>query len=134
MHKKLRADKKTGARNRHLTESDRGAYSRNTPRKPRSINELLTHRDALRHLVDAIPVTESWLAWLRAALPAELAAHLVGVIAKPPALVVLADGAAWAARLRYALAARQAGIRARDGSITRTVVRLQPDARPDAGN
>ena len=26
------------------------------------------------------------------------------------------------------------GIRARDGSITRTVVRLQPDARPDAGN
>jgi hypothetical protein len=46
--------------------------------------------------------------------------------------VVFADSAAWGTRLRYALAAMQSDIAARDSAIAHTTVRVQMRAAPTA--
>jgi predicted nucleic acid-binding Zn ribbon protein len=91
----------------------------------KSVNELLSHRSGLRRIVDSIPAQLSWAEWLRAALAAPLAGHIVSAVPKSSELVVFADSAAWATRLRYALAALLPAISARDAAISRTAVRVQ---------
>jgi hypothetical protein len=125
MHKKSRADKKTGARNRHLTITSGRRTPLRPQRTPKSINELLSDRTGLRRITQGLPGARSWEDWLRAALPLELAAHVLSALPKAPELIVFADNAAWATRLRYALAALQAGILERDRALTRTRVRVQ---------
>jgi hypothetical protein len=123
MPKKPTPDKKTRARNRLTNTGFRKA--------PASINDLLARRPALTALAAAVPAQQDWVRWLRSALPAELGAHIVNVVPKTlPAsrktieLVVLADSAAWCERLRYALAALDAQITARDAAVQRTRVRV----------
>jgi predicted nucleic acid-binding Zn ribbon protein len=125
MHKKSLPDKKTGARNRSRTipTSPAGASSRRGNLK--SVNDLLTHRSGLRRIVDSIPAQLSWAEWLRTTLTAPLADHIVSAVPKSAELVVFADSAAWATRLRYALAALLPQVMARDASILRTTVRVQ---------
>ena len=117
MHKKFHADKKTGARNRDLTITSRRRRRPSPLQTPKSVKQLLANRRG--------PETRSWADWLRTALPAALAGHVVSALPKPPALIVFADNAAWAARLRYALPALQAAICQRDPALTRTGVRVQ---------
>jgi Dna[CI] antecedent, DciA len=116
MPKKPTADKKTRARNVLPKAAFRKA--------PTSINDLLLRRSAFQQLAARIPEQKSWSDWLRALVPAELAAHIVNVIPKGAELVVLADSAAWSARLRYALAALEPQITARDAAVQRTRVRV----------
>ena len=90
----------------------------------------------LRPLARALPVQQSWTEWLRERLPAELAAHVIGALPKPPPpqarsanpaggqLLVLADSGAWCTRLRYALGGLQDEVRARDGALGRINVRV----------
>ena len=78
-----------------------------------------------RQSIISIPAQLSWADWLRAALAPPLAGHIVSAVPKSPELVVFADSAAWATRLRYALAALQPDIRARDAAISRMTVRVQ---------
>ncbi|HEY1726486.1 MAG TPA: DciA family protein [Steroidobacteraceae bacterium] len=85
----------------------------------------MSNRRGLRQITDTIPRARSWADWLRAALPVELAAHLVSALPKAPELIVFADNAAWATRLRYALPALQSQIHQRDSALTRTSVRVQ---------
>jgi hypothetical protein len=122
MHKKRSADKKTSARN-----SASGPGFRKTPS---SINELLLRRPVFRELAARIPEQQSWSEWLRCLLPEELASHVVNVVPRAAGrpgtleLVVLADSAAWCARLRYALAALEDKIVERDAAVQRTRVRV----------
>ena len=73
---------------------------------------------------------QSWAEWLRGAVAAELAGHIVSAVPKEAELVVFADTAAWGTRLRYALAAMQSDIAARDSAISHTRVRVQMKSAP----
>jgi hypothetical protein len=128
MHKKPPRDKKSGARNA------RAVATRSN--KILQINDLLSKRPLLARLAAAIPAQQSWLEWLRAAVPAELAVHIVNVVprngtgaANLRELVIFADSAAWGMRLRYALAAIEADIRTRDAAVARWLVRIAPGGR-----
>jgi hypothetical protein len=110
------ADKKTRARNKLSKPGFRKA--------PSSINDLLLRRPVFRDLAARIPEQQSWLQWLREAVPAELAPHIVNVVPKGLELVVLADSPAWCTRLRYALAELAPQITARDAAVQRTRVRV----------
>jgi predicted nucleic acid-binding Zn ribbon protein len=125
MHKKSLPDKKTGARNRRRTSPTGAAGSSSRHGNLKSVNELLSHRSGLRRIVDSIPAQLSWAEWLRATLPEPLAGHIVSAVPKSSELVVFADSAAWATRLRYALAALLPAISARDAAILRMTVRVQ---------
>jgi predicted nucleic acid-binding Zn ribbon protein len=125
MHKKSLPDKKTGARNRRRTIPTSPAGVANRPGNLKSVNDLLSHRSGLRRIVDSIPAQLSWAEWLRCALAAPLSEHIVSAVPKSAELVVFADSAAWATRLRYALAALQPQVSARDATIARMTVRVQ---------
>jgi hypothetical protein len=136
MHKKSRPDKKTGARNRRPGGfSARQAVLRHA-NKPKLINDLILIKPGLRRLAARIPAQQSWLQWLRETVTAELAGHIVSAVPKNGQLVVFADSAGWGTRLRYALAAMQPDIAARDSAIADTTVRVQRQAgssRPSGG-
>ncbi|HXR18947.1 MAG TPA: hypothetical protein VN757_03330 [Steroidobacteraceae bacterium] len=123
MPKKPRADKKTRAR----IDPEKGRFRKT----PASINDLLARRPALKALAARIPEQQAWVDWLRTVVPLELAAHIVNVVPKALGtaagrveLVVLADSPAWCARLRFALAALEAQISARDAAVQHTRVRV----------
>ena len=122
MHKKHGADKKTSARN----SSSKPGFRKT----PSSINDLLQRRPVFRELGARIPEQQSWSEWLRHLVPADLAPHIVNVVPKPAGttgtleLVVLADSAAWCARLRYALGGLEPQILSRDAAVRRIRVRV----------
>jgi hypothetical protein len=125
MHKKSLPDKKTGARNQRGRNKPNAGRASRQRGKIIHINELLNGSSALSRLGAAIPVQQSWAAWLRTAVAAELAGHIVSAVPKDCELVVFADSAAWGTRLRYALATLQSEIAARDSAISHTRVRVQ---------
>ena len=92
----------------------------------------------IKHLATQSGAQQDWCDWLRRTLPEELAGHVVNVVPKALAgsaggieLVVLADSAAWGARLRFALSALGTDIATRDAAVRHTRVRVAPgqDAR-----
>ena len=123
MPKKPSTDKKTQAR----IHSAGGAFRQ----AARPVADLLRRGPALSGLASRIPEQAAWRDWLRAQLPAELAAHVINVVPRPidaagsaSELIVLADSPAWSARLRYALASLQSSVRQRDAAVQRTRVRV----------
>jgi hypothetical protein len=116
MPKKPTPDKKTRAR----ILQGKAAFGK----APTSINDLFARRPTLTALAARAPEQIAWVVWFRAALPLELGTHIVNVVPKGSELVVLADSPAWCERLRYALAAIDAQITARDGAVQRTRVRV----------
>jgi Dna[CI] antecedent, DciA len=118
MHKKTPADKKTRSRSRAAKPS--------FGKVPSRIKDLLSRGSRLQELAARLPEQQSWVQWLRSLVSPELAAHIVNVVPKPLAtepsrteLLVLADSAAWCARLRYALAGLEAEISQRDAAVQR---------------
>ena len=130
MHNKSPADKKTGARNRRRSGPTAARAAPRQRANPKSINELLSNRSGLRRITAGLAAQQSWAEWLRGAVKAELAGHVVSAVPKNAELVVFADSAAWGTRLRYALAAMQSRIAARDSAISHTTVRVQLPAAP----
>ena len=116
MPKKPTADKKTRAR---ILQGKAGFR-----KAPTSINDLLARRPALTALAARVPAQKAWVLWFRSVLPPELGTHIVNVVPKRAELTVLADSPAWCERLRYALAALEAQITARDSAVQRTRVRV----------
>jgi hypothetical protein len=80
-------------------------------------------------LAGARSAQQDWLGWLRQQLPAELQEAAVNVIPKGRELVVMTSNAAWSARLRYALAALEPQINARDPQVSKVSVRIAPLSR-----
>jgi hypothetical protein len=125
MHKKSLPDKKTGARNRRRAGGPNAALGSRRNGNLIDINQLLGSKASLARLGAVIPAQQSWADWLRSVVVAELAGHIVSAVPKNAELVVFADSAAWGTRLRYALAALQSEIAARDSAISHTSVRVQ---------
>jgi hypothetical protein len=86
----------------------------------------MTRSPVVGRVTHKLAAQQSWTAWLRESLPAELASHIVHAVPKESELVVFADTPAWCARLRYAMADIEEPIRQRDPAIQRTYVRVQP--------
>ncbi len=155
MHKKSTAGKKTGARSRALTTAmhppataevggDNGGplFSHIAAPAPTRVSHILSQQGlsqlksssrALRGGTTGESAT--WLDWMRAQLPAELAAHLVEVLPKSTGaereLLVFADSPTWCARLRYALMGIEGHVHQRDPAIRRLRARvLMPALRP----
>jgi hypothetical protein len=125
MHKKSLPDKKTGAQKRRRGGTPVAPAEQRQRGNPRIISDLLLRKSGLARIGAAIPLQQSWVDWLRAAVAAELAGHIVNAVPKDDKLVVFADSAAWGTRLRYALATLQSAIAARDSAISHTTVRVQ---------
>jgi hypothetical protein len=126
MHKKRPPDKQIGAQKRPP-----GLRSRHNPRRsPQSITDLMAARPTFKGLSGAMALQQSWAEWLGLNVPAELSMHIVSVVPKGDELVVFADSAAWGVRLRYALAAIDVEIKARDPAVRHIRLRVQARLSP----
>jgi Dna[CI] antecedent, DciA len=96
---------------------------------PRSLGDIIGAQGLLQRLAGARSAQQDWLGWLRQQLPAELQEAAVNVIPKGRELVVMTSNAAWSARLRYALAALEPQINARDPQVSKVSVRIAPLSR-----
>ena len=109
-----------------------GGKRRPTRRKrptlsPLSAAALLSRSDALLpQLTQQLALQQSWHAWLAARLPEPLPGKLAGVVERDGVLTVLGSSAAWAARLRYAVAEMEADIRAHAPALRVIRVRVMP--------
>ena len=93
----------------------------------RSIRDLLTRSaPVLSRIGDQSARQAFWRSWLAAHLPAELAGRITGVVEREGALTVLAESAAWSARLRYALQDLDREVREADPNIKRVTVKVLP--------
>jgi hypothetical protein len=92
-----------------------------------SVKDLLTKKSALLTQVSQHAIRQNhWENWLASRLPAPLAARVSSVSEHAHALVIFAESAAWAARLRYAIADLEQQIRAHDAALTAIEVRVLP--------
>jgi hypothetical protein len=100
------------------------------PVGPRPIAALLGGA-ALGGVVDDARSGDRVLAALRRALPADLAAHLSAAHLRDATLIVVADGPAWATRLRFLEPELKAALDARTRRVVRRItVRVGPPPPP----
>ena len=112
---------------RQLKNSRRGTGPGAQPRRHiAGIGELLARQPLLQSLKSTQAAGVDWLEWLGGQLPEALAPHCRQVLFKNGELTVFAESAAWAARLRYALAELETAIRQRDERVT--VIRIRTQA------
>jgi hypothetical protein len=76
---------------------------------------------------------EDWKAFLATLWGDELAGAVTQVSVREGCLTLHAGNAAWSARLRYALAEHWSAIVARDPSLKKSLVRIQPAAASAGG-
>ncbi len=104
------------------------------PKGPRRAADLLSGTNALGGLAEAARRAGKLEQTLRRALPADLQPHLRGAHLRDATLVILADGPAWATRLRFLEPELKAALDARTRrDIRRVAVRVQlpdPASRP----
>ena len=108
--------------------------SRDKTRRPRvvrakSSGELLqriTSGSALAAIQQSAVAIDALRQRLLAQLPEVLRAHVTGVIAKPGELVVFADSAAWASRLKLTLADAPPDLAPEVEATDRVTVRVMP--------
>jgi hypothetical protein len=121
MPKKMSRNKRDSSRFRTPTASRRG--------RPHSVKDLLTQKSALLTRVTQQATRQNhWEKWLASHLPAELATRVSTVTERADTLVIFASSAAWATRLRYALADLEPQLRAQNVQLTRIEVRVRPSA------
>jgi hypothetical protein len=119
MPKKMSRNKRGGPRFRNLTPARGGRLH--------SVKDLLTKKSALLTQVSQHAMRQNhWETWLAAHLSAPLAARVSAVSERSHTLVIFAESAAWAARLRYALADLEQQMRVHDATLTAIEVRVQP--------
>ena len=102
-------------------------------RKVRSVSELLAEgKAALERLKSGAEAASQTLVALQRILPAELAEHVFSaVLDSDGVLTVVADSAAFATRVRFALGEHGDAIGpALGGTVSRTVVRVRPRPGP----
>jgi hypothetical protein len=119
MPKKMSRNKRGSRSSRNLTPS--------RALRLHSVKDLLTKKSALLTQVSQHALRQNhWEKWLASHLPEPLAAHVSAVSERSHALVIFAQSAAWAARLRYAIADLEQQIRAHDAALTAIEVRVLP--------
>jgi hypothetical protein len=134
MPKKSGYDKKNDRRNKLSGASSSTRTRSASNRSPRAVGELLIRSPAITRITHQLSRQQSWTAWLRETLPAELSAHILHAVPKESELVVFADTSAWSVRLRYAVAALVQPIRQRDPALVRVQVRVQRSTGTESAN
>ncbi len=84
-------------------------------------------------LTAAVNRSEDWKDFLATLWGEELAGAVTQVSVREGCLTLHAANAAWSARLRYALAEHWGAIVARDASLKKSLVRIQPAAASAGG-
>jgi hypothetical protein len=101
--------------------------ARQEPGPTHSVKDLLARVvPGLTRVTEQVSRQNYWLEWLSQHLPAEIHARISGVSEQREILVVFAESAAWSARLRYAILALEAHIRAAEPGLTNIEVRVLP--------
>lgn len=97
-----------------------------TERRPRLLKDLLASNDLAR-LVSRARQAGELDGRVRALLPAELARHVTGAVRHDDTVVILADSAAWATRIRFHAPELVERLAPRfDGAVTRVRVKVRP--------
>jgi hypothetical protein len=93
-----------------------------------SVKALLSRssQSSLARVAEQRQIQKDWRAWLCSKLPAALAARVSGVVERAENLVIFAESAAWAGRLRYALVELDEEIRRENPAIQSVAVRVMP--------
>ncbi len=95
--------------------------------KPELLKDLLTGSGGLAGLVKRAAATDRVARRVQSALPEEVSAHVIGANIRENRLVVIVDGAAWAARVRFEAARlKQALAETEELTIERVSVRVRP--------
>jgi hypothetical protein len=69
--------------------------------KPELLKDLLADKGGLAGIVRRAAAADRMTRRVQSALPGEVSAHVVGANIREDRLVVIVDGAAWAARVRF---------------------------------
>ena len=97
---------------------------------PLSLRKLMTRGTALGRLVRRAAEVSSLTDRVRGSLPAKLRPHLVSVVVESPGrAVIIADSAAWAARLRYFETAIETVLEPEAAKIEEIRIRVAPRGR-----
>jgi hypothetical protein len=119
MPKMVTRNKRGSSRIRKLTASRAGRLH--------SVKDLLTQKSALLTQVSQHAMRQNhWGEWLASHLPAPLTTRVRAVSERSHTLVIFATSAAWAARLRYAIADLEPQMRAHDAALIAVEVRVLP--------
>jgi hypothetical protein len=94
--------------------------------KPTLLKDLLAGND-LSQLVERAREAGELAAQVRGLLPEELAAHVTGAVLHEQTVVILADSAAWASRIRFQAPELVAQLAPRfDGAVAHVRVKVRP--------
>ena len=80
----------------------------------------------LASIADQASRQRYWREWLTERLPATLRARLTGIVESGGELVIFTASAAWAVRLRYAIAELESELRAAHPALGSITVRVLP--------
>jgi len=97
------------------------------PGKPELLKDLLAGRGGLSGIVERAAATDRLARCVQSALPPEVSGHVVGANLRDDRLVVIVDGAAWAAGVRFeARAIKEVLYQAQEIEVSRVSVRVRP--------
>lgn len=102
---------------------------RNKPTGPQSVGAVLQGRRSpfiLDQLKSRASAAAGWREFVINQLPAELSSHVTGANLREHRLVILADSAAWAARIRFEAQRVAEAARASHPEIVGVEVRIRP--------
>jgi hypothetical protein len=120
MPNKLRRDKRGGSRKSATNVSK-------TFRSPDSVKDVLGRlTPTLTRVTDQAARQTFWKQWLAQHLPSELLPKLSGLVERDDTLVIFAESAAWAARLRYVMQELESRIKQAQPTIQQVNVRVMP--------
>ena len=102
-----------------------------TSRTTESVKDLLSRssHSPLARVAEQRQNQRDWRAFFCSKLPAAIAARITEIAEREENLVIFAESAAWAARLRYSIAELDAEIRRENAAITSVAVRVMPKRR-----
>jgi hypothetical protein len=103
-----------------------GLRAQMPPGKPRLLSELLAGK-SLASIVERAAESDALARRVQAALPTDVAAHVCGANLRDERLIVIVDGAVWAARVRFEVPALGRSLReGLDIELSGITVKVRP--------
>ena len=127
MPKNPRQDKKSIPRKR--SGRDGRHFGEQVKVAPQRLAGIMKSGGWIRALREREDARQSWLEWLRTALPQELGVAVVDAVARGSVLTLHVASASWAARLRFSLPALASQAQQRSPGIDTLRVRVAPAGR-----
>ena len=99
------------------------------PENPKLLKDLLADTGGLAGIVRRAEATDRLARSVQSAVPAEVSDHILGANLRGDRLVVIVDGAAWAARVRFESATiRRVLADTREIEVRSVTVQVRPPA------